>query len=128
MGETEKDGEAKDEETKSSEEMVPEEEPLGEKSSAADEDRKEALTTAASDSTPESEAEVKEASAVKDVTESTEEKTDVEGLKGEDVEMPVGEETKPSGSVSVAAAAETSIPELPKVKYPVSVKSARCPV
>lgn len=123
--EAEKDGEAKDEEMKSTEEMGTQEEPLGENRGAADEDRKEVLTNAASDSTPDSETPTEEASAVKNVTENTEERTNVDGFKDEDVEMPVGEETKQSGSVSVEASMETTMPELPKVKCPADV-CARC--
>lgn len=122
--ETEKDGEAKDEDMKGTEEMGTEEEPLGENGSTADEDRKEALTNAASDSAPDLETRTEEASAVKNVTESTDVRTNVDGFKDEDVEMPVGEETKPSGSVSVAASMETTMPELPKVRYPADVCEA----
>lgn len=113
----EKDGDEKDEEVKATEKTVCEHEALEEDKSIDEEDKKEVLTDAVSDTVdaqPEAdlvETDMSETSAAANVMETTEEEKD-SGSKEE------GEETS-----SHATSEEKAVPELPKVKYSPVVQS-----
>lgn len=120
----EKRGDGKDEQMKSAEKTVDENEALGENGSKDNEIKKDDLTNAVSDSVaapdprPEAdlETDTRETSAVENVMETAEEKKDGNESKAGNDKTPAGEETEPSSSDDKTASQETAMPELPKVK------------